>query len=58
MASTPSSKRSNRSRNGGSSMPYASHSIWFQPAPTPSSRRPAEMTSTVAAMFASTAGWR
>ena len=58
MASTPSSNRSNRSFSGGRSIPYASHSIWFQPAPRPSSSRPPLMMSTVAAMLASTAGWR
>ena len=57
-ASTPSSNRSKRSFSGGSVMPYASHSCWFQPAPTPTSSRPSEMMSMVAAMFASTAGWR
>ena len=40
------------------SMPYALASSWFQPAPTPSSSRPPEMTSRVAAILASTAGWR
>ena len=35
IASTPSSNRSKRSFSGGSVMPYASHSCWFQPAPTP-----------------------
>ena len=37
---------------------YARASTTFQPAPIPSSSRPPEMMSTVAAIFASTAGWR
>ena len=39
-------------------MPYAVDSSSFHPAPTPSSSRPSEITSSVAAIFASTAGWR
>ena len=39
-------------------MPYAFDSISFQPAPMPSSNRPPEMMSSVAAMLAVTAGWR
>ena len=39
-------------------MPSASLSSWFQPAPMPSSSRPFDTTSSVAAMFASTDGWR
>ena len=54
----PSSKRSNRSFSGGRSMPRASDSSWFQPAPRPSSSRPSLTTSRVAAMLASTDGWR
>ena len=56
--SRPSSKRSKRSLSGGRSMPRASDSSWFQPAPRPSSRRPSLMTSRVAAMLASTDGCR
>ncbi len=58
MTSRPSSKRSKRSFSGGSGMPYAVVSSWFQAAPSPSSSRPSEMWSTVAAMLASTAGCR
>ena len=39
-------------------MPYAPHSSSFQPAPSPSSSRPSETMSSVAAMLASTAGCR
>jgi hypothetical protein len=58
MISIPSSNRSKRSLNVPSSMPYALDSISFQPAPIPRMNRPPEMMSSVAAMFAVTAGWR
>ncbi|SKW57105.1 Uncharacterised protein [Mycobacteroides abscessus subsp. abscessus] len=53
-----SSKRSNRSVNEPSSMPYAWDSSSFQPAPRPSSRRPPETMSAVAAILARMAGCR
>ena len=56
--SMPSSKRSNRSSMEPSSIPYASHSSSFHPAPIPSSSLPFEVISNVEAIFASTAGWR
>jgi hypothetical protein len=58
MISMPSSNRSNRCVSVPSSMPYAEDSISFHPAPMPSSNRPPEMMSSVAAMLAVTAGWR
>src|SRR2546421_314798 len=54
----PSSRRSIRSRSGGSGMPNAACSSSFQPAPTPSTSRPPESRSTAAAIRASRAGWR
>ena len=51
-------KRSTWAPTGGSSMPYCSCSFSCQPAPTPSTRRPSLMASTVAAQLATTAGWR
>ena len=58
ITSIPSSNRSERSCSEPSGMPYASDSITFHPAPMPSSKRPPEMWSIVAAMLAVTAGWR
>jgi hypothetical protein len=58
MTWTPSSSRSKRSFNGGKRIPRASDSSWFQPAPRPTIRRPPLITSMVAAILASTDGWR
>jgi hypothetical protein len=43
---------------GSRGIPYAFASATFHPAPMPMSSRPPEKTSNVAAMFASTAGFR
>ena len=58
MTCTPSSNWSKRSFSGGRRIPRASDSSWFQPAPRPMISRPSLMTSMVAAMLASTDGWR
>ena len=44
--------------SGGNGNPNASCSIWYQPAPNPTSTRPPEMWSTVVALWASTDGGR
>src|SRR5580693_7256514 len=57
MASS-SSSRPNRSPGPGNSMPYASCSAASQPAPTPSTARPPEITSSVVTALASSPGAR
>jgi hypothetical protein len=47
-----------RTFTGGNGMPYASYSIWLQPAPMPKSARPPDRWSMVQMALASTAGWR
>ena len=53
-----SSNWSRRCGGGGRGMPYAWCSFCCHPAPSPSTRRPLLMWSSVAAMFATTAGCR
>ena len=58
MIVTASSRRSTRVPGASKRMPVWSYSARSQPAPRPSSNRPPESTSMVAASLASTAGWR
>jgi len=53
-----SSRRSSRSPIDGNGTPYQSASIWFHPAPSPSSQRPPLRWSTVTAAFARSPGGR
>ena len=53
-----SSSMSIRTPMRGKGMPYCSCSSSNQAAPIPSSSRPPDTWSMVAAMFATTAGWR
>ena len=58
MIRTPSSSARSRSPAGGKPYPYARHSCSYQPPPMPISVRPPDTMSTVAATFASYAGFR
>lgn len=53
-----SSSRSNRSPSAGNPIPYASCSATSHPAPTPSTARPPEITSSVVTALASSPGAR
>ena len=58
MTFAASAKRRERSPGVPRSIPYALCSVWFHAAPMPQIARPFETWSSVAAMFAITAGWR
>ncbi len=56
--STASASRASRTPGGGKSIPIASYSGSYQPAPSPTSSRPPVMRSSVASAFASTVAGR